>query len=1016
MNTNAITEENIVTATCQNEHECTLCKKHFRTIRGLNQHLRKNQHQQTGSKPADDVQKPPDPPPITCSENDFEQPLYKWGNYGDKVFEKNLSDAYEQIVYWRKNLFMLPTGKAGKRYINETTRLMNAWTEESPLQKVAFKAIMVMPSLLLQKPSKNSKSRDHIAALERRLLLWHSGEILDLLKEAQTIQDGISFQNKPKTIGETSKRFAEFMQKGNINGAMKILTNNMQNGILPLDDKTINLLQQKHPSSAKASEEVLLPDEPELLHPIKFENINVEAVRKAVLKTKGGSGPSVMDADGWRKLFVGNAYGESSIDLCNAFSKVIQKLCTVSNLHHTLDAFLACRLIPLNKNPGLRPIGVGEILRRIAGKTVVSVIREDILKSVGSLQVCAGHDAGCEAAVHAMQRIFNEEDTEAVLLIDASNAFNSLNRNVFLHNVTVVCPTISTYVKNCYMNSSRLFIIGGHKITSSEGTTQGDPIAMAIYAIAVIPLMLMILEITNKLPDNRTKIAAYADDFSAGGSVENLHHWWKVLCQLGPKFGYFPEASKCWLIVKPEAYDKATSAFKDTDIKITVEGKRHLGAIIGSSEYKEHYVSDTVDQWCRELNLLSEIAKIEPHAAYSGFVSGYKHKMNYVMRTIPGIGHLMKRVDDVILNKLIPAITDGIVINQHERKLLSIPVKYGGLGIPLFAETSTIEYDNSITITENLTARIAQQEHQYLRDTELSKKKNAIKTKKRERIEKVLEDLRKNLRPEQIRLIDINQETGASSWLTTIPLKEEGYMFNKQSFWDLIRLRYGWSLKRLPETCECGTNFTTDHALSCKKGGFITLRHNIIRNITATLLREVCHDVRIEPQLQPLSGESFQEATSNKADEARVDVCARGFWATGQMAFFDVRVFNPTARRYINQKLSKTYEINEKEKKKHYNERVLQVEHGSFTPLVMSATGGMGRECRKFYARLAENLSEKRKQNHSLTASWLRRKICFALMNSVCMCLRGSRSVFPSRLEDSLSVDLTVSEITSRVQ
>ena len=138
--------------------------------------------------------------------------------------------------------------------------------------------------------------------------------------------------------------------------------------------------------------------------------------------------------------------------------------------------------------------------------------------------------------------------------------------------------------------------------------------------------------------------------------------------------------------------------------------------------------------------------------------------------------------------------------------------------------------------------------------------------------------------------------------------------------------------------------------------------------------------------------------------------------ATGQMAFFDVRVFNPIARRYVNQKLSKTYEINEKEKKKHYNERVLQVEHGSFTPLVMSATGGMGRECRKFYARLAENLSEKRKQNHSLTASWLRRKICFALMNSVCMCLRGSRSVFPSRLEDSLSVDLTVSEITSRVQ
>ena len=207
--------------------------------------------------------------------------------------------------------------------------------------------------------------------------------------------------------------------------------------------------------------------------------------------------------------------------------------------------------------------------------------------------------------------------------------------------------------------------------------------------------------------------------------------------------------------------------------------------------------------------------------------------MNYLMRTIPNIGHLMERIDDIILSKFIPTITDGIIINQHERKLLSIPVKYGGLGIPLFAETSAIEHENSITVTENLTTRMVNQEHRYLHDAELTKKKNAIKTKKRERVGNILDDLRKNLRPEQVRLIEINQETGASSWLTAIPLTEKGYIFNKQSFWGLIRLRYGWSLKRFPETCECGSKFSTDHALSCKKGGFVTLRHNIIRNITA---------------------------------------------------------------------------------------------------------------------------------------------------------------------------------------
>ena len=82
-----------------------------------------------------------------------------------------------------------------------------------------------------------------------------------------------------------------------------------------------------------------------------------------------------------------------------------------------------------------------------------------------------------------------------------------------------------------------------------------------------------------------------------------------------------------------------------------------------------------------------------------------------------------------------------------------------------------------------------------------------------------------------------------------------------------------------------------------------------------------------------------------------------GFWQAGQMTFFEVRVFNPTAKRYVNLEISKTNEVNEREKKKLYNERILQIEHGSFTPLVMSPTRGMGRECKKFYARLAEMIS-----------------------------------------------------------
>ena len=99
-----------------------------------------------------------------------------------------------------------------------------------------------------------------------------------------------------------------------------------------------------------------------------------------------------------------------------------------------------------------------------------------------------------------------------------------------------------------------------------------------------------------------------------------------------------------------------------------------------------------------------------------------------------------------------------------------------------------------------------------------------------------------------------------------------------------------------------------------------------------------CKNVRVEPQLQVLSGETLSEKTANKSDQGRADVNAHGFWLRDQVAFFDVRIFNPTVKRYVHHELPKLYEVNKKEKKKHHNEGILQVEHGTFAPLVMFAS------------------------------------------------------------------------------
>ena len=95
---------------------------------------------------------------------------------------------------------------------------------------------------------------------------------------------------------------------------------------------------------------------------------------------------------------------------------------------------------------------------------------------------------GCEVAVHAMRKLFKEAETDGVLLVDAKNAFNMLNRKAAMWNVHVLCTALGPVTINTYRASTELFV-GGETLLSREGTTQGDPLAMAIYAVAIIPLI-----------------------------------------------------------------------------------------------------------------------------------------------------------------------------------------------------------------------------------------------------------------------------------------------------------------------------------------------------------------------------------------------------------------------------------------------------------------------------------------------------------------------------------------------
>ena len=296
-------------------------------------------------------------------------------------------------------------------------------------------------------------------------------------------------------------------------------------------------------------------------------------------------------------------------------------------------------------------------------------------------------------------------------------------------------------------------------------------------------------------------------------------------------------------------------------------------------------------------------------------------------------------------------------------------------------------------MTANLVNKIVQQHspEQDQQENNTQEIKDKIREEKKEREEMKMDFVKENLNSQKLKLFEAITEKGASSWLNAMPLKEHNFYLNKQIFWDTIYLRYGIPLPRLPATCVCDAKYSIEHALNCKKGGFVTIRHNNVRDFTAHVLSEVCNDVAVEPLLTPLSGEKFKHKTAIKEDNARLDTSARGFWIKGNKAYTDIKVFNPLAQMYSNLTLKAAHNMNEKGKKRNYEERILNVEHGSFTPLIFTCLGGMSVECSHFYNRLADKYSEKKNIPISKARTWLT-KLSFCLLRSTHMCIRGSRS------------------------
>ena len=423
-----------------------------------------------------------------------------------------------------------------------------------------------------------------------------------------------------------------------------------------------------------------------------------------------------------------------------------------------------------------------------------------------------------------------------------------------------------------------------------------------------------------------------------------------------------------------------------------------MGAVIGSSEFRSEYVTNKINKWIQDIEQLAILANDEPQLAYAGYTKALCMRWCFLQRTVPGISQYFVPLEEAIREKLIPAIL-GRKVTNIERTIISLPVRMGGLGIQNPVQTSDIEFHNSSQVTQNLTQLIMNQETNFENydEAEVAAVISRMKTEKEESFVSQLDEVLNLVDHKLKRCIELAGEKGAGAWLTALPLESIGYTLNRQEFRDAICLRYGWKIPNTPLYCGCKTKNSIDHTLNCKLGGYVTMRHNNLRDFEASLLKEICKDVKVEPELIPIGDTGTRRG--NTAEKARLDVSAIGLWSSMERTFLDVRVMHPNSPSYEDK-------TPEQEKEAAYNDRVLQIEKGTFTPLIFSTTGGMGPESIRYHKRVAELIAAKRGEQYSHVVNHIRTRIRFSLLKSVLIAVRGVRG--RSRNTDSQISDLSL--------
>lgn len=958
---------------------CLICSKSFKR-KGLQRHIRAaHGSEQSTSQPQ---------PQRSVQTSPLEEA------FGSPFLNNTGSTAGIWQSRWNKvctldgKLYDLPSSNTtSRKFIHTLADEVDMLTKSQyPSERV-----LIFTAVLLQRDKNVKQAKDISRLIDRRLKLWTDDHIDILITEAIKSNNSLCiFKNRKKNNDNITHTFTRLILRGKIREALNWLLTKDSSKILKTNDeiddtgKTVgDALKDKHPSPKMPNPDLFtLPEDLPDMPPLLEVDITCNHVEQVARKLHGGGGPTGTTSENWKDFLL--RFGEASLHLRKSIAELTMKLNNEYVPWNQIQALMSSRLVALDKCPGVRPIGIGECLRRIISKCMILATSSEVTEACGHSQLCSGLSSGIEGGIHAMNDIFQNKclpgSNWGMLLVDADNAFNSVNRQLALWQARIYWPHCARFLYNTYNGHAELVIRDSDmRLCSKEGVTQGDPLAMPLYALATLPI------IKNMKAENNTIQSWYADDSSAQGDLKSIRNWWDKINIIGPSFGYYPQAKKTLLIVSKEDKNTADRIFKDTNVTI-VTGSRYLGSYIG--EGKEDFVRKKVTKFISTIEKISQICKDSPQAAYTTLTKAVQFQWSFLLRVLENSNEYFEPLTHAIRTIFLPTLFGGDV-SSIEADLFSLPVHKGGLAISNPFNSTNLNYDISkkgctaliIALTEKKDIDLSQHTT-YL--------KEAWKEGRKEKVvldDNLLESTLAKFTPFKRRAIErsitAKMKTKSSNWLSLIPTKKDHFDLSPLEFRDALAIRYHRIPISMPQSCDgCGNdNFDIDHALCCKTGGLITRRHNEIRDLVCELCQQAWGNVTKEPLISETDG------------GLRADLSCRGVWDAQREALFDIRVVDTDAPSYISRPVASVLKSAEDEKKRKYA-IACEIQHATFTPLVTSVDGVFAPQMSSFIKHMGEAIADRWNRSLSTVLGWLRARISVAIIRATSMCIRGTRHKF----------------------